>query len=232
MKKTQKQIFTLIELLVVIAIIAILAAMLLPALNSARESARQSQCINQLKQIELAEALYSDDYDEWIAVAYDKIGETWPNFLRSYLGTTSGLPAQKSKAFLCPSESLPVTSNDATGFKYSHYGNNTWLSGSSSRKFMRKRSGVRKPVLALHHTDNGRKNNYATDDCYWLGYRHGNRKHPIGVMANPAQGGTVNTSYLDGHVEPRFWQSFVGKENFYGSTNYGFDLYSDGYMSY
>lgn len=56
--------FTLIELLVVIAIIAILAAILFPVFAKAREKARQSSCLSNIKQLSLALMQYTQDYDE------------------------------------------------------------------------------------------------------------------------------------------------------------------------
>src|SRR5688500_17611825 len=67
---TKRRGFTLIEILVVIAIIAILAAILFPVFARAREAARRSACLSNLKQVTLGLLMYAQDWDEVMAYHY------------------------------------------------------------------------------------------------------------------------------------------------------------------
>ena len=85
-----KKRFTLIELLVVIAIIAILASMLLPALNKAREKAREITCVNNLKTIGTFMNLYADDYDAYLPGEKPPAGSKLDVYLSVY-GNWNGM---------------------------------------------------------------------------------------------------------------------------------------------
>lgn len=80
--------FTLIELLVVIAIIAILAAMLLPALKGARDAARNIQCRNNLRQLQLLNNYYLDAYGYWCPASINQDFTPWTStaYWYVYLG--------------------------------------------------------------------------------------------------------------------------------------------------
>lgn len=81
--------FTLIELLVVIAIIAILAAILFPVFATAREQARKTSCLSNVKQLALANQMYVQDYDETVALSMDTDNatyfNTWQDLVQPYV---------------------------------------------------------------------------------------------------------------------------------------------------
>jgi prepilin-type N-terminal cleavage/methylation domain-containing protein/prepilin-type processing-associated H-X9-DG protein len=100
--------FTLIELLVVIAIIAILAAILFPVFAQAREKARQTMCVSNMKQIGLGVQMYAQDYDEKMPFNYgylwDEKGKQipgtllwWQDLVRPYV--------KNEQVYTCPSAS-------------------------------------------------------------------------------------------------------------------------------
>lgn len=145
--------FTFLELLVAVAIVGIVAGMLLPVLASAREKARESACISNLGQVDMAIIQYVQDNDEqlpkvadafdhncdapvWTSVGVDVTNlASLPDVLKPYLGSNSSI--------LCCPDAHPVTDDDngvgcSVGMsdysKYSSFILNTsvFLSNSSS----------------------------------------------------------------------------------------------------
>jgi len=94
--------FTLIELLVVIAIIAILAAILFPVFGRARENARRSSCLSNMKQLGLVIAQYTSDYDgRFPTSSGDSWWGAWPQKTQPYV--------KSLQVFFCPSDPKGAT---------------------------------------------------------------------------------------------------------------------------
>ncbi len=193
--------FTLIELLVVIAIIAILAAILFPVFARAREKARQTSCLNNVKQIMTSVLMYTQDYDETMpcVVTRTSYNYTMPN---GGINSSSYIPwivtvytyTKNHQIFNCPSASTTwdggvddatvVDVYDAVGYGFNQ---NLWSRAIGRITF---------PSETMCIADKGEVGVYEyyirTDDDSYRGERYvGRDRHNEGA----------NIGYADGHAK-------------------------------
>lgn len=230
-EKLQRRGFTLIELLVVVAIIAILAAILFPVFAKARENARRTACVSNLKQIGLAFLQYTQDNDERYPLS------SFPSNQTSW--TVSAQPYIKNiQLFHCASDDstrwdtpvAPPTSNYYT----TSYIMSAWFAGTAKyAKLSAMQSPASVIMLADANTDNTQRDHF--HPFYWVndpavtysGYMHGitwdDTKQETTELALRRHLETFNAMYADGHAKSTRWSQAWWQDSAKGILEGNFD---------
>ena len=185
--------FTLIELLVVIAIIAILAAILFPVFAKAREKARQSSCLSNIKQIALGVLQYAQDYDERISRCGTLTPRSyWSDYIQPYLKNT--------QVMVCPSRANTVAYSQNSAISYwgdTPPGNVTYPGVG------RALGEVQSPAATFLILESINPLSYYPPGCYseCLGFARATSTIKAGTWPAIVHNEGSNVAYFDGHAK-------------------------------